>query len=107
MMLLVYLTPNAPKDAGTSFWEHRKTGLGNRPTKDDAGRLGIPLKDLKLILENESQIRSRWREIDRVSNFYNRAVMFPSGLFHSASRHFGSNFLNGRLYQSFHFPIRF
>jgi hypothetical protein len=106
MMILVYLTPNAPRDAGTTFWQHRETGLVWRPTKKDANRLGLPLSELQQLLEADSQRRSRWIEVDRVANFFNRAVMFPSALLHSATRHFGSNCRNGRLYQSFHFPIR-
>ena len=105
MMLLIYMTPEAPRDAGTSFWVHRETGLICRPTKRDSERLGIPLAELNNTLLRDSTIRNRWREIDRISNFYNRAVMFPAGLLHSATRHFGSNRTNGRLYQSFHFPI--
>jgi len=64
------------------------------------------LKDLNAILERDGCRRDRWIEIDRIGNVYNRAVMFPGGLFHSATRHFGSSQNNGRLYQSFHFPIR-
>ena len=105
MMLLIYLTPEAPRDAGTSFWEHRETGLICRPTKRDGERFSIPITKLDEMLSFDSTTRDRWRELDRISNFYNRAVMFPAGLLHSATRHFGNNRSNGRLYQSFHFPI--
>ena len=106
VMLLVYLTPNAPYDAGTSLWQHRETGLIAKPTKRYAEQLGIGIKELEVLLLNDSLKRKCWREIDRVGNVYNRAVMFPGGFFHSATRHFGNNRVNGRLYQSFHFPIR-
>jgi hypothetical protein len=66
-------------------WQHRKTGLTSKPTKRDA------------------RTPSRWIEIDRVGNVFNRAVMFPGGFLHSASRHFGSG--DGRIYQSFRFPV--
>lgn len=105
-MLLIYLTPAAPLDAGTSIWKHRSSGLTQSPTRRDAQRLGIELPDLNAILERDGRRRDRWLEIDRIGNVYNRAVIFPGGLFHSATRHFGSNQINGRLYQSFHFPIR-
>jgi len=105
MMFLIYLNPEAPRDAGTSFWEHRETGLVCRPTKRDEDRLRAPIAELNRVLLLDSTIRNRWREIDRISNFYNRAVMFPAGLLHSATRHFGNSLSNGRLYQSFHFPI--
>ena len=105
LMLLIYLTPNAPYDAGTSLWAHQKTGLTSKPSKKDAERLGISVQELDEIIERDNKKHSRWKEIDRVGNVYNRAVLFPSGLLHSATRHFGSNRFNGRLYQSFHFPM--
>jgi hypothetical protein len=105
VMFLIYLTPDAPYDAGTSLWQHRKTGLVSRPTPRDAERLGIPREELDDILQRDSKTPSRWIEIDRVGNVFNRAVMFPGGFYHSATRHFGSSFSNGRIYQSFHFPV--
>ena len=105
VMFLIYMTPDAPYDAGTSLWQHRATGLTAMPTEKDARRLKTPLKRLFEILERDLHDPRRWLEIDRIGNVYNRAVMFPGGLLHSATRHFGSNRFNGRLYQSFHFPV--
>ena len=106
MMFLVYLSPDAPYDTGTSFWQHRETGLIAKPTGRDAEVLGTSLEELEAKLGKDSQTPSRWIEIDRVGNVYNRAVMFPGGLLHSATKHFGRNRHNGRLYQAFHFPIK-
>lgn len=105
VMFLIYLTPNAPYNAGTSLWQHRKTGLVKPPTPRDAERLGVPIPELHDILNRDAKVRSRWIEIDRVGNVFNRAVMFPGGFLHSASRHFGSGLEDGRIYQSFHFPV--
>jgi len=105
VMLLVYLTPDAPPDSGTSFWKHRRTGLVGRPSRRDAERLGVSVHELEDVLLRDAQRRPCWIETDRVGNVFNRALMFPSGMLHSASRHFGSNRSNGRLYQSFHFPL--
>src|SRR5438046_6271298 len=104
-MFLIYLTPGAPYDAGTSLWQHRKTALTSRPTGRDAARLGTTVDELARILERDSRTKSRWIEIDRVGNVFNRAVMFPGGFYHSATRHFGSSLRDGRIYQSFHFPV--
>lgn len=104
MSLIVYLSPNAPRDSGTSFWQHRETGLIAKPTKRDAARLGVKVEELKLLVERDGWRRKSWIEIDRIGNVYNRAVMFRAGLFHSATHHFGNNLSNGRLYHSFHFP---
>ncbi len=106
MMLLVYLTPHAPYGAGTSLWQHRQTGLIAKPTKRDAEHLRIGVKELEALLDDDGWKRKCWTEIDRIGNVYNRAVMFPGGFLHSATRHFGNNRSNGRLYQSFHFPIQ-
>lgn len=105
VMFLIYLTPDAPYDAGTSLWQHRKTGLTAKPSKRDAERLGMPLDKLLDVLQRDSHTPNRWIEIDRVGNVFNRAVMFPGGFYHSASRHFGASFRDGRIYQSFHFPV--
>ena len=106
VMFLIYLTPDAPYDAGTSLWQHRSTGLCMPPSPSDAKRLGSTVEKLLAILKRDARTRSRWVEIDRVGNVYNRAVMFPGGFYHSASRHFGSGLRDGRIYQSFHFPVK-
>lgn len=106
VMFLIYLTPNAPYEAGTSLWQHKSTGLTKPPSPGEAKRFGSTVEKLLAMLERDSRIRSRWREIDRVGNVFNRAVMFPGGFYHSASRHFGSGPADGRIYQSFHFPVK-
>jgi hypothetical protein len=58
IMLLVYLTPDAPYDAGTSLWQHRETGLIAKPTKSDAERLGIGVKEVEALLEGDSRKRN-------------------------------------------------
>jgi uncharacterized protein DUF6445 len=103
LSLLVYLTPNAPADCGTSFWQHRETGLTAKPTWRDAVRLGLSREELRQVIERDGWNGKAWIEIDRIGNVYNRAVMFPAGLFHSATHHFGHDLSDGRLYQSFHF----
>ena len=106
LTLVIYLTPDAPFDAGTSLWRHRKTGLTSKPIKRDAILRGTTVDELDRRLDRDRSILNRWEEIDRIGNVYNRAAMFCGGFFHSATRHFGSNRHNGRLYQSFHFPVK-
>jgi hypothetical protein len=105
MTMLIYLTPNAAFEAGTSFWQHVKTGLSACPTIRDAKRLRMPLEELAEILEEDSKKPHCWREIDRIGNIYNRAIAFPAGALHSATRHFGRSEPNGRIYHSFHFSV--
>jgi hypothetical protein len=105
IILIVYLTPDAPFDAGTSMWQHRGTGLTSGPSIKDAERLKISVDELEETLALDAYRQQRWREIDRVGNVYNRALMFPGVTIHSATRHFGSNLSNGRIIQVFYFAI--
>jgi hypothetical protein len=98
---VVYLTPGLPVDCGTSLWIHRATGLTDAPSAADARRLGIQLADLRERLERDTCRRERWIEIDRVGYRFNRLVAYPSGMLHSATRHYGSSMARGRLYQTF------
>jgi hypothetical protein len=104
-IVIVYMTPDAPFDSGTSMWQHRKTGLTAGPLKTDAERLRIPVNKLDDVLARDGYRQHCWKEIDRVGNVYNRAVMFPGIALHSATRHFGNNRVNGRIIQVFHFAI--
>lgn len=103
--MLVYLTPRAPHDAGTSLWQHRATGLSSAPTRRDAERLGKSVDELNELLLRDGHNKSKWRELDRIGNVYNRAVFYRSGILHSATRHFGSSPATGRLYQTFRFAV--
>jgi hypothetical protein len=98
---VVYLTPGLPADCGTSLWMHRATGLMDAPAAADARRLGCTLAELRARLERDTCRRERWIEIDRAGYRFNRLVAYPSGVLHSATRHFGSHAGNGRLYQTF------
>ncbi|MDH5331535.1 MAG: DUF6445 family protein [Aquincola sp.] len=98
---VVYLTPGLPPDCGTSLWMHRATGLADAPIAADARRLGCPLAELRERLERDAYRRERWVEIDRAGYRFNRLVAYPSGVLHSATRHWGDSPANGRLYQTF------
>jgi len=102
---MVYLTPDAPLYTGTSFWQHRKTGLRTRPTKRDADERDSTVEALDRILDRDSWRLDRWIEVDRVANEYNRGIIFSNDLLHSATKHFGSNVQNGRIFYSFNFSI--
>jgi hypothetical protein len=103
--MVVYLTPGAPFDTGTSLWRHRATGLTAVPTRADAKRLNTTVEDLIKTVNRNSTDPRRWQEIDRVGNVYNRAVFYYSGMLHSATRHFGGDLQNGRIYQTFRFGV--
>ena len=99
--IVIYLTPGLPFTCGTSLWMHKQTGLTDPVTPVDAQRLKVSFTGLKNQLEWESKDRSKWVEIDRVGYRFNRMVAYPSGIFHSASNHYGGSLKSGRIYQTF------
>lgn len=103
--ILIYLTPGLPVDCGTSLWMHKQTGLCDPPMPRDARRMKMRLGDLQYQFEIESKNRSKWIETDRVGYRFNRMVAYPSGVLHSATRHYGGTMTNGRLYQTFRIGV--
>jgi hypothetical protein len=103
--VVVYLTPDLPVDCGTSLWMHKKTGLCDPPMAGDARRMKMSLWDLREQFERESKKREKWIETDRVGYRFNRMVAYPSGVLHSASKHYGGTLANGRLYQTFRIGV--
>ena len=103
--VVVYLTPGLPSDCGTSLWMHKKTGLINPVMPADARRFKMTFHGLQNKLERESRDRSKWIEIDRAGYQYNRMVAYPSGAFHSATKHYGGSLKNGRIYQTFRIGV--
>ena len=103
--VLIYLTHHLPIDCGTSVWMRKQTALINPVTPKDAKKMKMNFLDLEYRLERERKNREKWIEIDGVGNQFNRMVTNPSGAFHSATRHFGSDMGNGRIYQRFRIGI--
>jgi hypothetical protein len=85
----LYLTPDAPPESGVSFFRSKVTGL-RRPPQDaetEQRMYGGNLYD-----------RTKWEEVDRVGNVYNRLVLWDAKLVHSASCYFGNNIGDSRLF---------
>ncbi|MBK7810870.1 MAG: hypothetical protein IPI50_06445 [Saprospiraceae bacterium] len=103
--VLIYLTPIYLFDCGTSLWQHKRTGVTDAVSSKDAKRFGIKLSELRDELERDTKNRSKWIELDRVGHLFNRMVAYPSGVFHSATKHFGDSMKNGRIYQTFRIGV--
>jgi hypothetical protein len=103
--VVVYLTPGLPFNCGTSLWMHTKTGLCDPATPADARRLKRKLSGLQDQFERETKQRTKWTEIDRIGYRFNRMVAYPSGVFHSATNHYGGSNRDGRLYQTFRIGV--
>ena len=94
---VLFLTPNAPIEAGLSLFRGRLSGLRRR--SEDARLMRLTFGD------GAEFDRSRWEEVDRIGNVYNRLVLFDSHFAHGASAYFGSTLADGRLFQNFFFNV--
>jgi hypothetical protein len=95
-----YLTPNAPPDAGTSFWRSRAT----KTRRSSDLSLLVDEAAVPTITEAEGLVyggalldRTRWQEVDRVGNVFNRLALWRADLVHSCSDYFGHDRESGRL----------
>jgi hypothetical protein len=85
---ILYLTPDAPLEAGTAFYKHKLTGIIKQEYND------------LLIQDNDSA----WEIVSVVGNVYNRLVLFKGQLYHkSLLSGFGHDKYSARLTQVFFF----
>jgi hypothetical protein len=92
---VLYLTPGAALNSGTSFWKSKHSGLseiGREPVASTFGPAGEYLKD-----------PDQWDLVDQVANVYNRLVIWYAKKIHSATSYFGSDIHDSRLFQIFFF----
>ncbi len=102
---VIFLTPNADRNSGTSFFRHENTGLSHMACNES---------NLEWRYFNEMMYRSgrnmfangklnesrEWEVVYNAENVFNRFVLFDASRFHSASRYFGTNKANARLTQN-------
>lgn len=111
----VYLTPNAPLSAGTSFWRDGKYGCRRPPThplekdrfdNDEArNKASGDIYSEYNLLTNDG---TNWELVDKVGSVYNRLVIWDAQLIHSASSYTnftGTQANDSRLVQLFFFDI--
>lgn len=89
---VLYLTPNAPLTAGTAIYQHKETGFIRRPDYD---------RDLSDYIDRDSMDITKWNMVDRVSNIFNRLVIYRGDLYHMSQDYFGKTLQDGRLFQTF------
>lgn len=89
---IVYLTPDAPRDGGTSFYRFRfpdgKLG-GNycpAPNANLAEALGIRHLPIEA-----------WKEDIAIENLFNRVVIYKAEMIHSATNYFGAEMNDKRM----------
>jgi hypothetical protein len=92
---LLFLTPNAPPQTGTTFYRSKNTG--KKKIFDDA--------ENSVVFKNGYLDSTEFEVVDVVGNVYNRLVLFDAKMFHAASNYFGKTLENGRLFQIFFFDL--
>lgn len=101
---VVFLTPDAPPAAGTTFFQHKGNGLKRKPTKEDCIRLGKSVDELMWdMFEGNFYDKTPWETVDVIGNVYNRLALWDAKLVHAASQYFGDKKENGRLFHMFFF----
>ena len=101
---VVFLTPDAPPECGTSFYKSKVNGLMAYPTSADCKRLGKSEHDLfDEMFAGNFYDKTRWDLVDVVGNVYNRLVIFDAKRVHAASAYFGDTIENSRLFHMFFF----
>ena len=97
---IVYLTPDAPVNCGTSLLRHKKHKIKDNKI--------FELDDWHELIENKDNLftdKTPWEEVDNFGNIYNRLVLFNSYNVHAVNEYFGDNINNSRLFQLFFFNI--
>jgi hypothetical protein len=89
---MVFLTPDAPFETGTSFYRHKETGitLAEQPNSDKYSMHGF-------------YDRTKFELIDQIGNVFNRLVIFDARCLHSATQYFGTKKEDARLFHIFFF----
>ena len=93
---MLYLTPDAPYQCGTTLYAHKKT---RARTYYDQG-WDSSWKDVP---GDPHLDGTPFEPVDVLGNVYNRLVIFDASAIHSASEYFGTVMENARLWQMFFF----
>ena len=91
---VLYLTPDAPLSAGTAFYRFKNGEYSEEDAK---------ILNTKEQTDKCSQDLTKWEQVDKVGNVFNRLILFNSKRFHMSMDYFGDSKENGRLFQVFFF----
>lgn len=101
---VVYLTPDAPPECGTTFYRSKFNGMMHTPTAQDCERLGKSAAELSdEMFAGNYYDKTRWETVDVIGNVYNRMVLWDAHKVHAASEYFGDSLHNSRLFHMFFF----
>lgn len=101
---ILFLTPDAPPESGTTFYRSKANKLTKSPTQATAHNLGRDRRELhNEMFQNKLFDSTAWEPLDRFANRYNRLILWTARHVHAASCYFGHNINTGRLFQIFFF----
>lgn len=89
---MIYLTPDAPYDCGTSLYASKTTKA--RHLDDDPANISFA---------GGFYDSTKFDLVDSIGNVFNRLVLFDARCFHSASKYFGKTIQDSRLFHLFFF----
>ena len=95
---MIYLTPDAPPECGTTMWRHKETKIHHNSQIDWEAGEGLKVFNQRTFLD-----RTPYEPVDVAGNVFNRLVLFSGGNIHSASEDFGDCKENCRLWHMFFF----
>lgn len=95
---VLYLSPNAPLDSGTSLFKENNSF---DQEKYDFCHKENHKNFLKGIVKMDTTYHSMFDEIVKVNNVYNTLVLYEGHHFHAANEFFGRNLKDARLTQVF------
>lgn len=95
---VLFLTPNAPLDSGTSLFKKNKTF--------DQAKYQKAIEENDAIYRNKQKVmkdeyHAMFDEVVRVNNVYNSIIIYEGDTFHAANQFFGDTLKNSRLTQVF------
>jgi hypothetical protein len=102
---VVYLSPNAPKDCGTSIYT---------PVVDIIQKYNVPTDpfisdnpvDLFSYRQEQKHYNSQFKRVKKIENVFNRLVVYDCKQWHAQDGFFGKTKEDGRLVQVFFARIR-
>jgi len=101
---MVFLTPDAPLNTGTSFYKSKFTGDFSF---DDEKRSTNSY--VRAFQGNSKEMNfydgTNFEKIDEVGNKYNRLVLFDAKNIHAATQYFGDDIDNARFFHMFFFDV--
>lgn len=97
---VIYLTPDAPPQSGTSFYRHKVTKV--RHSSEIAWGTG---EELATFNQKTFVDPTPFERVDTIGNVYNRLVIFDGKLIHSGNDYFGWDIASSRFFQIFFFDV--